>query len=941
MPRNVLRVLLSMIMLLTAAFLKGDGRTPFPATGRLTFQNFSVGDGLSHSSVRQILQDHTGYMWFATAMGLDRYNGYAVETYRHQPGTAGSLSTDTTTCLLEDSKKNLWVGTLYGLNRLNRETGTFTFYGYDPDNSSGISGFLVRHICEDRRGMLWISMGRRGLNRLDPAGGTFTRFRHDPSKAGSLASDTVMFVFPDSEGALWVSTWDKGLSRFDESSGIFSPFPLDLPGTGGGRATCMVEDRDGNRWIGTWGAGVLRLDRDGKSIKRYDLAALTGEGQMGAKREMANRVNTLCPDRGGLLWIGTGGAGLAVLEPRSGQVRLIAPGSEDPSGLENGFIHTLYEDASGLLWIGGEGGGIDILDRGRLRFRRYRRRPGPISLLGSNNVTAVHEGRDKTLWVGTLDAGLDAIDPARETSRHYSYHPDNPKGIGSNGISALLEDGAGNLWIGTAGRGLDKLDRSTGTFSHYRRQQQPPRENNRENPGNGNSLGNDNVTDLLEDPPGTLWIAGHGGLNRLDTREERFTQYRRTPGDGGDPGDPDLPASNLLFCLCKGQSGGLWIGTNGSGLDRFDPREKKFRHYRFIPGDKESLSSNNIACIFQGWGGVLWVGTTRGLDKLAPKTGKVTRYGTAQGLRGPVVYGIMGDSRGYLWMSTNRGISRFHPITGTFRNYTGKSGLQKHGFTINAYCRGPGGEMYFGGRGGLNSFHPDRLRDNPHVPPLVFTALKLAYHPVEAGPGSVLKKPLNQVNSITLSHRDTIFSLEVAALDYTMPEKNRYRYRVQQLKGDWIDLGTGRRITFTGLNPGKYRLEVKGANSDGVWNHRGISMDIIITPPWWRRWWFLVLLTAAVAAAVYGWHRWRMKRLALELKTEGQLTHFFEKNKISNREQEILKLILKGKSNKEIEEELYISMSTVKAHIYNAYKKLGVQNRLELIHVIQKAEKNK
>ena len=158
---------------------------------------------------------------------------------------------------------------------------------------------------------------------------------------------------------------------------------------------------------------------------------------------------------------------------------------------------------------------------------------------------------------------------------------------------------------------------------------------------------------------------------------------------------------------------------------------------------------------------------------------------------------------------------------------------------------------------------------------------------------------------------------------------------MEGLHDDWIDIGNERTISFTGLEPGKYVFHVLGSNNDGVWNDQGAYLKMVITPPFWKTWWFRGLLLILVAALLIIWHQKRMENLSLRLKTEAEMNRFFDKYNISNREQEILYLILKGKTNRDIEDELYISIKTVKNHVYSIYQKLGVKTRLELIRFIQ------
>jgi DNA-binding CsgD family transcriptional regulator len=162
---------------------------------------------------------------------------------------------------------------------------------------------------------------------------------------------------------------------------------------------------------------------------------------------------------------------------------------------------------------------------------------------------------------------------------------------------------------------------------------------------------------------------------------------------------------------------------------------------------------------------------------------------------------------------------------------------------------------------------------------------------------------------------------------------------MEGLHDHWIYLGYKSDITFSGLAPGEYVFRVAGSNNDGVWNERGTSLKIIIKPPFWQTWWFRALVLLLVGLLLFTWHQTRMKRVSLQLKTEKEMNRLFTKYQISNREQEIIHLILKGKTNKEIEDTLFISLPTVKFHIYSIYKKMKVKNRLELIRIILESVK--
>ena len=183
-------------------------------------------------------------------------------------------------------------------------------------------------------------------------------------------------------------------------------------------------------------------------------------------------------------------------------------------------------------------------------------------------------------------------------------------------------------------------------------------------------------------------------------------------------------------------------------------------------------------------------------------------------------------------MSSNNGLSRFNPRTETFRNYDTRDGLQSNEFNGGSFFKSKSGEMFFGGINGFNAFFPDEIVDNPYIPPVAITSF------LKFNKAVSFEKPVSEIEEITLSHRDYVFSFEFAALDYTASEKNKYAYKMEGLDKEWTYTEAERRYaTYTTLAPGEYIFQVTGSNNDGVWNEEGTSIRVVITPPWWKTWW--------------------------------------------------------------------------------------------------------
>jgi len=308
---------------------------------------------------------------------------------------------------------------------------------------------------------------------------------------------------------------------------------------------------------------------------------------------------------------------------------------------------------------------------------------------------------------------------------------------------------------------------------------------------------------------------------------------------------------------------------------------------------------------------------------------------TQDGLPGAVVCGILEDESGLLWISTNRGLARFAPRTETFTAYGLHDGIQENQFNTGACFRSSDGRMFFGGVNGYNVFRPEEAKENPFIPPVAWTAFFRNGQEVKLG------NPYSRPRSLKLSSQFDVYAFEFAALCYFMPALNRFAYRLEPRDREWISLGSINTVILSRLKPGDYRLYVKGSNPDGVWNESGFEIGIQIVPPFWKSTWFAILALLFIASGVVTVVRMWMKLRSAFMVVGDRADSVVDSYGLTAREKEILRLILKGTRNKDIEKKLFISGSTVRNHIYNIYQKLGVKNRLELISRIGKDAQKK
>ncbi len=908
------------------------------------FRRLSVENGLSHSAVQAILQDRRGFMWFSTNDGLNRYDGHSFKVFSKQPDDFSSLSNALVSALHEDHTGTLWVGTFYGdINRFDGEKETFIRYNgsESPETYKGVTHIWA--IYEDGNGTLWLGTDK-GLKRYDREADVFTAYTHDPSNPRGLAHNDVRAIAGDKQGGLWIGTAGGGLDKMDRQTGTFTHHthdPANPESIGDNTPLVLFTGAAGELWIGTAGGDINCLKPGARGFSRYPSAPAAPGGNA------SPAITAIYEDRRGTLWFGTQGGGLLTLDRESRRFTVYRNNPCDPFSLGNNSVLAIYEDPSGILWFGTGGGGIDILDPYMNIFNAYGNEEGKTK---SGTVTGFYEGRDGSTWLSTWQHGLKRFNRRTGTLEVFSGTPG--RGADAPGCRAglaLCGDDDDNLWMGTPNCGLVKIEPHTKMVTVY---------TNRPTPDNSPDITHYPISSLVLGSGGYIWVGTQGGgLYKFDPGRGTFTgNYRSNPSDSYSLGD------DYIQCLYEDSGGRLWMGTAVTGLNLFNRETGTFHRYLVAGPKSVTGKSFQVTQVLegrshrrgqnrshrrgqdrshrqgQGRSHTLWVSTVgAGLQLFSPPEGKFTEsYTIEDGLPHNTVMGILEDGRGRLWLSTNRGIARFDPGSRIFKSYGLSSGLQGYSFYGASCYKSKRGEFFFGGSNGFNSFYPDLLDENRTVPPLVFTGLKIAYRPVLPGAAPPLEGVISRARRLTLPYSRDPVTFEFAALDYSAPGENNYRYQLEGYRDGWTALGNRREVTFGNLAPGSYVLKVSGSNSEGTWNREGISLTLVIEPLFWQTFWFRGLFVLALLLLLWSWHKSRLKRAALRLKTESEMARTFQKFNISAREQEILHLILRGRSNKDIEDELFIAMPTVKSHIYSIFRKTGVKNRLELINLFQR-----
>ncbi|KAA3662405.1 MAG: hypothetical protein DWQ10_02480, partial [Calditrichaeota bacterium] len=629
------------------------------------FQKISLQQGLSVSTIHDIHQDKEGYIWFATAYGANRYDGYTFLIHKKELDDSTSIGDHRTQVIFEDSHDNLWFGTAAGILALyDKKTDSFTNYQIHPPTLETqnidliptaypvtyafYSPQTITDIKEDVHGNLWLATWGAGIAIFNPLEKEFIYVQAQKDEPGSLSANRISSLLYDEKNYMWIGTFGGGLNRFNARINIFEAYkahpssnennvrfshyrhtPLNGKSLSDDRVSTLFLDSGQNIWVGTFfgGLDLLIKGENSDSLQTYrpvefrhykhdpfDKSSLTN-----------NNILSLCEDESGALWIGTFGGGLNKLQPRSGEITHFVHDPKDPESLSENNITSLLQDRSGILWIGTLlGEGINKLVPDLQKFIHYKKNERRSRSLNDNIVFALGEDKQsagRNIWVGTLNGGINKFDRKTEDVTNYTHNPDDKYSLSHNHIRSIYCDNYGYLWVGTFSEGLNRslhptthypaLETDALTIKSGAVDTEPEQvlrfKTYRHNPSEERSLSFNQIRALYETPDSTLWICTFGGgLNRYDRQNDSFFHYKFNRDD-----ENSIPDDHV-YSVGYDSTGFLWIGTFGGGIASLNLQTGMIRRYQRNAATPHSLSDNRVLSIYVDALGVVWVGTDGG-----------------------------------------------------------------------------------------------------------------------------------------------------------------------------------------------------------------------------------------------------------------------------------------------------------------------------------------
>ena len=722
-------------------------------------------------------------------------------------------------------------------------------------------------IAQTPDGYLWLGT-KMGLLRFDGVRSN----PWTPPDGEHLPSSSVVSLVAARDGTLWVGT-DAGIASWDGKE-LKRYHELDQQ-----RILTLLEDREGTVWIGGQSdpASLLCAVRTGR---------MRCWGQDGA---LGRSVFSLYEDSKGCLWVGSasglwrwnpgpekvyvlprtvpplqlndlneGGDGRLLIAMRGGVMQFTNGQAEHyslPDGPKPYSARRLLRDRSGSLWIG-------TIDRGLLHVHHGRtdvfsRSDG----LSGEIVQNMLEDREGNVWVVT-NGGIDRF-------REYAVsNISSQQGLSTDAGGSVLAAGDGNVWIGTF-HDLNRWDHGKVTVFDKR-----------------NGLPDNKPQAQYEDYRGRIWVFTSRGLALFENG--KFTQIKGVPGGdvrsiAGDRAEnlwlaedrsllhlrsmklveqiswsqfgQKLPANELII---DQEHGGLWLGFGASDRVAYFKEGKIHSSYTAADG----LGKGTVTSLHLDKHGALWAATQSGLSII--KDGRIVTLTSNDGLGCDAVDWAIEDDNGSAWLQMPCGLLRIqaaeldawlvdksqkiHPTV-----FDGADGFFPRADPLATYSprvsKGPDGKLWFLSSGGVSAIDPNHLPFN-NLPPPVYIERVVADD-----------RSHNVSNAMHLPPRVHSVTIDYAALSLAVPEKVRFRIKLEGLDYEWQDVGTRRQAFYTNLPPRNYRFLVMACNNSGVWNKQGASMDFTIDPAYYQTSWFRALCVAAFLALLWAAYLMRVRHL--------------------------------------------------------------------------------
>ncbi len=731
----------------------------------------------------------------------------------HFEERSGQLSSNIVNEIYSDKKQNIWILTDNGLNFI--KTGKDVVKQLFKEKNHG-----AFYSISEYQDYIWI-------------GGDFGKVKLYNSKNESFelinfpATSQVIGVVQYCKNELFVLTRRDGFFIYNlDKKKIEQSFNTRNSNLQNTDFYSCYQDKNRNIWIESANPSVVYFQTKEKRINNFDVTAILN------KQIIPLRFFVI-EDKFGNIWVHPRMGGFSLFNKTSNKL-------EQPYGLLNSvdikfsnIIHFAYSDRQGNMWLSPYSHALKKMVFVKSPFTFHKANANEIAT-SSNEIRSLFQDNEGQIWAGAKNGVINVYD--RKHVKFGTLNEDGSIGAGSPvKITAysLMEDSKKRIWIGSKGAGLYRLTKTISNKYFIERFTY--------NPDDIYSLSNDNVYSIAEDHFGRIWVGTYGGgINLLDEKEGKlqFISVRNKLTNY------PIDRCNRARHIIEDSHGNMFVGTTGGLLVYKTPKNItdniNFKHVMYNPENPNSISGNDVHNVLPSKDGKLYLAIFGGglnvLDQPFDfqNENKFRSYMVSNGAPSNVFYTVREDNQHNIWFSTETSVGKFIPKDEMFETYKPLND-NAYVFMEGVVLRTTANEMAYGTSEGYMTFNISKPLNAGFVPKIVFTDFQLFNKSVEVGvEGSPLKKVIDETTELKLTHKQNVFSISFAALDFSNIENIQYAYKLDGFDKEWNYVHTKHVATYTNLPKGKYVFRVKSTNSDGAWIDNERSIVIVRKPSFWE-----------------------------------------------------------------------------------------------------------
>ena len=760
---------------------------------------FNTDNQLSSNFATQVFQDKSGFIWIATRNGLNNYDGYHITVIKKNMSNFLGLNSNYINSIAQDEKEHILLGTN---NSLLEFTGSEFLKIPMLDSKGEELATYVKQVYPLKNKDVAVATSGYGIMLK----------KQDEQKCHAMKGEVeklkyILKLLEDKRGRLWIITEDGKLYRKETNGRVTSHFA----GTEGVGAQDIQQDALGNLYLASKNQGVHLL-RAGSNV----FTQISSIGNL--------PIDNIYISRNNKLYIGCDGLGIYVYDPQTGFLQ-DNPLFSRLVNLAKSKVTSIIEDYQGNIWVSMLQKGVFMQSNIQNDFNYMGFRLGNRNVIGENCVTSLSINQGNQVWVGTDKDGLYLFNIAtRSVEGHF---------LNQSTVLTLCKDQQGRTWVGTYTDGLGYMD-AAGSFHPV-------------DLGISKSVG---IFDIKQDPQGNIWIATMGeGLFCLQKDGSR-RNYKAKYGADNNLKVNSLPNDYLVKMAFSKDGNRVYVATS-VGLACLDRKRNSWvSTFKGI----NCLNKNSFShCVFVDSKDHVWYGTEDGAFCFDFRKGiKPKLYTTANGLTDNCVASITEDYQGNIWLGTIKGLNKLALKSGTITKFYAESGLQSNEFSDASVCTTQDGKtILMGGSGGLNWFQADQVRQHPWQAKVVISGFilnnKMVTPGMKSGSYTITDNWSTLSRDFQLSHEDNTFTLQLSTLTYNDVEQISYVYSIN---GDaWRTVPAGQNeLAFSHMAPGRYKYRIK-AICNG-YETPVKEFTITIHPAWyasiWAKLFYLLLLIAAI-----------------------------------------------------------------------------------------------